>query len=567
MRGLLTIVWAILAVLLCWRAYGYKAPAIEQDILTRTGDAVKALNADAEVIVDGRFVTVRGPEPDDASKSKTLAAADDVYGALGPYDGLWVPVAAAETKVLEFISAEKRSDGSLVLTGLAPSDDVKAATEAAAKASFTGAIDNRIEVSGKGGDTALGSLGDAFKQLAALDVGSLIATEGKLKLFGHTANDAAASAADALAGAAPDLWQVVVKGPAPAAPSAPGRLGIAKTPDGTIIASGEIATEAGRAAVLDAFRTANPSANIVDRLVVREQGLDSNWLDRAAAGAKGLSALDWGNLSLEGEKSYLTGSAPQDAIAGVTGGLGNTFEAAITPRPDDLSARLLADLEARAAALTEELAAAKKRVADLEGNSGSAQADLDAARKRADELAAELEATKARLAELEKSSGTLQADLDAARKQIEDLTAQLATKPAPALPGAPSAIDVARSCNEAIAGLLKGASIQFQTGSATITNYGLGVIDRIMLVAKPCLELPGLKVAIGGHTDNVGDDDANLRLSQSRADAVKTALAQRGIKDEIITALGYGERQPIADNSTDAGRQENRRITMEWSLP
>jgi outer membrane protein OmpA-like peptidoglycan-associated protein len=396
----------------------------------------------------------------------------------------------------------------------------------------------------------------------------------------------------------------VVKSPASVPPSTPGRLGIAKTPGGSIIASGDIPADADRAAVLEAFLAADPSAAIVDRLVVRDEGLDANWLERAIAGAKGLSGLDWGNLSLEGENSYLSGSAPQDAIAGVTTALGDRFEAAITPRPDNPDAGLLADLEARASALAAELAAAKARVTDLENASqgtrderdaaqkrieaiaaeleaakaaganldkasGALKADLEAARKRIEEITAELAAAKTACADLEKASGALKADLEAARKRIGELTAQLAAHPAPpaAAAAAPSATDVARSCNEAIAGLLRGASIQFQTGSATITNYGLGVIDRIMLVAKPCLDLPGLKVAIGGHTDDIGDDVKNLQLSQARANAVRAALVERGIKEEIITALGFGERQPIADNSTDAGRQENRRITMEWSLP
>lgn len=67
------------------------------------------------------------------------------------------------------------------------------------------------------------------------------------------------------------------------------------------------------------------------------------------------------------------------------------------------------------------------------------------------------------------------------------------------------------------------------------------------------------KIRIEGHTDSVGGENSNLRLSQRRADSVKRELQKRGIDRDRLEAVGFGETQPIASNSTSAGRAENRR--------
>jgi outer membrane protein OmpA-like peptidoglycan-associated protein len=73
---------------------------------------------------------------------------------------------------------------------------------------------------------------------------------------------------------------------------------------------------------------------------------------------------------------------------------------------------------------------------------------------------------------------------------------------------------------------------------------------------------PGLNLAIEGYTDNIGTADSNLKLSQQRADAVRNFLIQQGLSADSVTAAGLGESSPVADNSTAAGRQKNRRVEI-----
>ncbi|MDX1908589.1 MAG: OmpA family protein [Bacteroidia bacterium] len=76
-------------------------------------------------------------------------------------------------------------------------------------------------------------------------------------------------------------------------------------------------------------------------------------------------------------------------------------------------------------------------------------------------------------------------------------------------------------------------------------------------------EQPGLSIEIQGHTDNVGNDQANLKLSQQRADAVRDYLLAQGVAAARVQARGYGEALPVADNATDEGRARNRRTEFK----
>jgi outer membrane protein OmpA-like peptidoglycan-associated protein len=74
------------------------------------------------------------------------------------------------------------------------------------------------------------------------------------------------------------------------------------------------------------------------------------------------------------------------------------------------------------------------------------------------------------------------------------------------------------------------------------------------------VEYKEAKVIIEGHTDNKGADDANMTLSQKRADAVKRYIASKGVSASRMTAIGYGETKPVADNDSEEGRALNRRV-------
>lgn len=100
--------------------------------------------------------------------------------------------------------------------------------------------------------------------------------------------------------------------------------------------------------------------------------------------------------------------------------------------------------------------------------------------------------------------------------------------------------------------------IHFESGKSTITPDSYSILDEAAKILK---ENPNLKVEIGGHTDSVGSDSYNMRLSFDRANAVRQYLISvHGIDPSRLIAKGYGETMPIADNKTKEGRAKNRRI-------
>jgi len=101
--------------------------------------------------------------------------------------------------------------------------------------------------------------------------------------------------------------------------------------------------------------------------------------------------------------------------------------------------------------------------------------------------------------------------------------------------------------------------LNFATGSATLLP---GAEEQLTNIADILRAYPHVDVKIGAYTDNVGNMDANRRLSRQRATAVRQALIDDGIPTDRITAEGYGEQHPVADNSTEEGRARNRRIAL-----
>lgn len=109
--------------------------------------------------------------------------------------------------------------------------------------------------------------------------------------------------------------------------------------------------------------------------------------------------------------------------------------------------------------------------------------------------------------------------------------------------------------------------INFVTGSDRLGPNAVAAINRVASVMRVCTIDGGFVAELGGHTDSTGNAEANLALSEARARSVVAALAQRGVPQGQMTALGYGAAEPIADNGTEEGRAANRRTTIKWTTP
>ncbi|MEO0312580.1 MAG: hypothetical protein RIQ89_2237 [Bacteroidota bacterium] len=100
-------------------------------------------------------------------------------------------------------------------------------------------------------------------------------------------------------------------------------------------------------------------------------------------------------------------------------------------------------------------------------------------------------------------------------------------------------------------------NIFFDFAKSTLKSESYAELDRLVLLLKQNINL---EISLSGHTDDVGHDNDNLLLSQARSNAVKTYLTNNGIAISRLTSEGFGEKNPIASNSTEEGRQLNRRV-------
>jgi outer membrane protein OmpA-like peptidoglycan-associated protein len=188
-----------------------------------------------------------------------------------------------------------------------------------------------------------------------------------------------------------------------------------------------------------------------------------------------------------------------------------------------------------------------KNQAQLDAANSQAQADAaaaakaqaDAARARAEAEAAD---ARAKAAEAQHAAQASEADAAATREKLKNqLNSVLAT-------------------SESARGLIVNMSdVLFDTAKFTLkpgTQVSLAKVATILQL------YPGLKVQVEGYTDSVGSDDYNQKLSENRANAVHDFLVTNGVPATNVSAAGYGKADPVADNSTAAGRAQNRRVNL-----
>ncbi len=103
------------------------------------------------------------------------------------------------------------------------------------------------------------------------------------------------------------------------------------------------------------------------------------------------------------------------------------------------------------------------------------------------------------------------------------------------------------------------AGVYFDTNKATVKGAAIETLDKMAAILK---EYPQTNILVVGHTDSAGPDDYNMTLSKQRAESVTNYLITHGISGSRLTTEWFGETQPVADNSTAAGKAKNRRVEM-----
>ncbi len=203
---------------------------------------------------------------------------------------------------------------------------------------------------------------------------------------------------------------------------------------------------------------------------------------------------------------------------------------------------------AQAAKAQAESDAVKARADATDAQSATAQVKSD----MADSQASSANAVSAAQADAEQSRLAAQQAQQAAQQAETDRTA-MRTRLSVQLNEILQTRDSARGL------IVSMSDVLFDTGKYSLKP---GAREKLAKVAGILLAYPGLDIAVGGYTDNVGSDDMNQTLSENRAGSVRDYLVQQGVLTNSVSAKGFGNTLPVATNDNSSGRQQNRRVEL-----
>jgi outer membrane protein OmpA-like peptidoglycan-associated protein len=213
--------------------------------------------------------------------------------------------------------------------------------------------------------------------------------------------------------------------------------------------------------------------------------------------------------------------------------------------------RLLADQRAQ----QEKAAADAARAAAEQDRLEAERQRAEAERQRADVDRVRAEAERARL-----DAEAARAAADAQAQQARNIAEQSEREKAQLREQLRVQLNTILETRETARGLVVNLSdVLFDFDSA---NLKPGAREKVTRVAAILKSHPDLKIEVEGHTDSVGSDGYNLRLSERRAESVRTSMVQQGVNRDVVGTAGFGESKPVATNGTAVGRQQNRRVEI-----
>ncbi len=382
--------------------------------------------------------------------------------------------------------------------------------------------------------------------------------------------------------------------------------------DGMVRLSGPVKDAASGTAIASVAASLFGHDRVIDETAV-DAALPDGWPGRVLAGVEALARVRAGRMTVTPETVAVAGSGIEPGLgerlrAQLAGKLGAAgvevdvaFDAAAAaaaaraarPRPEICADQIAAILDADSirfargsaeivpesrgtiAAIADVLRGcpgAEFEIAGHTDSQGNAAANQALSLERAQAVVDALDASDLPLIALDARGYGAERPVDdnatddgrARNRRIEFVLAPPGGFPAEDGPAAtlPPLDAATASCAAEIADILGSASIQFAAGSATIAPESGETIDRLRTALGTC---PDAAFEVGGHTDSQGSEDGNQRLSEARARAVVGALRSDDLPLLAMTAKGYGESEPVADNDTAEGRAENRRIA--FTLP
>jgi outer membrane protein OmpA-like peptidoglycan-associated protein len=225
---------------------------------------------------------------------------------------------------------------------------------------------------------------------------------------------------------------------------------------------------------------------------------------------------------------------------------------------DAEKAKLEAQLAQEQAAREKAEAEAARAAAVLQQQEAEKAAALAAQQKAAAEAAAAQSAQQAAQAQELAAQQKAAAEADAARAR--QAAAQAENEKAELRKQLMAQLNSILQTHDTVRGLIVNMSdVLFDTGSYTLKP---GAREKLAKISGILLAYPGLKVQVEGHTDSVGSDDFNQRLSEQRAESVRQYLVDQQVPAAAVTAFGFGKTRPVASNDTAEGRQANRRVEL-----